>query len=277
MPIELKQVIEFLGYKPEEIKELDDLKGKFEAEFVRTSAINEEFEPVKKLIGQAYGSFDSDLVKVGKANDIAVTEIEGWKEAKIKDKLKLLTSELVKSKEAIIKDLTVKASQNNDEKLNEITAALEKEKQKRKDTEGLLQNVSKEFDESKAGYEGKLKNIKLDTLRSNALSQIKWIDGVSELQTKGFNSIINEKYKFDLDEAGNKLVVTDAEGKQIQNPKVTGTFKSAEEVLVEEAVKLSLYKLNGDGGKPKPTEKKVTDSGDAKPLREVAKRFNMGQ
>lgn len=276
MAIELKQVIEFLGYKPEEIKEFDDLKSKFESEFVRASAINEDFEPVKKLVGQAYGSFDSDLVKVGKAHDIAVTEIEGWKDAKIKDKIKLLTAELVKSKDTLIEDLKVKANQNNDEKLNEITALLEKEKLKRKDTETLLKTVSKEFDDTKASYEGKLKNIKLDTLKGNALGQIKWIDGVTELQSEGFNSIINKKYKFDLDETGNKLVVTDADGKQIQNPKVTGTFKSAEEVLVEEAVKLNLYKLNGDGGKGKPAEKKVAETKEDTPLRTVAKRMQIG-
>lgn len=277
MAIELKQVIEFLGYKPEELKEFDDLKNKFETEFVRTSAINEEFEPVKKLVGQAYGSFDSDLVKVGKAHDIAVTEIEGWKDAKIKDKIKLLTSELVKTKDAQIEELAKKANQNNDEKLNEITQLLEKEKLKRKDTETLLKSISKEYDDSKASYEGKLKNIKLDTLKGGALGQIKWIDGVTELQSEGFNSIINKKYKFDLDESGNKLVVTDADGKMIPNAKVTGTFKSAEEVLIEEAVKLNLYKLNGDGGKGKPPEKKVQENNNNEaPLRQVAKRMHIG-
>lgn len=243
MAIELKQVIEYLGMNPEEIKELDDLKGKFDSEFVRKSAINEDFEPVKKLIGAAYGSFDSDLSNVAKGHEIKVSEIEGWKDAKIKDKVKLLASAIVKNKELQIEELTKKAGQGNDEKVKELTEFLEKEKSKRKDIEALLKNVSTELDTTKQTYESKLKSTKLDTLINSARAGIKWIDGVTELQTEGFNSIISKKFKFDLDETG-KLQVTDAEGKLIPNTKVTGTFKTADEVLAEEAIRQNLYKIN---------------------------------
>lgn len=243
MAIELKQVIEYLGMNPEEIKELDDLKGKFDSEFVRKSAINEDFEPVKKLIGAAYGSFDSDLSNVAKGHEIKVSAIEGWKDAKIKDKVKLLASAIVKSKELQIEELTKKAGQGNDEKVKELTDFLEKEKSKRKDIEALLKNVSTELDTTKQTYESKLKSTKLGTLINSAMAGIKWIDEVTELQTEGFNSIIAKKFKFDLDETG-KLQVTDAEGKLIPNTKVTGTFKTADEVLAEEAIRQNLYKIN---------------------------------
>ena len=261
MAIETKEIIAFLGFKEEEVPTLDALKAKFEPEFIRTSAINAELEPVKKLIGEVYGSVNTDFQKIAKANEINIEDIEEWKNAKVKDKLKILTTEISKKKDSIIEDLTKKASLNNDEKLNEITTLLEKEKLKRKEIDGLLKQVSTDFDAYKVTATDQLKNIKSNTLKNGALSTVKWKDGITELEQEGYNSIINKKYKFELDETGTKLEAKDAEGKQIPNPKVTGTFKSVEEVLVEEAVKLNLYKLNSDNGKKKEVEKKIEEKG----------------
>ena len=261
MAIETKEIIAFLGFKEEEVPTLDALKAKFEPEFIRTSAINAELEPVKKLIGEVYGSVNTDFQKIAKANEINIEDIEEWKNAKVKDKLKILTTEISKKKDSIIEDLTKKASLNNDEKLNEITTLLEKEKQKRKEIDGLLKQVSTDFDAYKVTATDQLKNIKSNTLKNGALSTVKWKDGITELEQEGYNSIINKKYKFELDETGTKLEAKDSEGKQIPNPKVTGTFKTVEEVLVEEAVKLNLYKLNSDNGKKKEVEKKIEEKG----------------
>lgn len=48
--MEFKEVASYLGFKEDEIKTLDDFKTKFDAEFLRTSAITEDSEPVHKMI-----------------------------------------------------------------------------------------------------------------------------------------------------------------------------------------------------------------------------------
>ena len=69
MAIELKEVIEFLGYKSDEIKELSDLKTKFDTEFVRAANINEDSEPVKKILGKVYGTLENDFKKIDCNNE----------------------------------------------------------------------------------------------------------------------------------------------------------------------------------------------------------------
>lgn len=263
MPIETKEVIEFaeyLGYKPAEIKDLAELKTKFEGEFVRTSLINEEFEPVKKLIGKAYGSLEVDLQKVAKTNDVNVDEIEGWKDAKMKDKVKLLASKLIESKNTQIEELTKKAGQGNDEKVTELTKAKEKLERKFSDTDELLKTVSREYEDFKVSAANQLKSIKLDTLKASELSKIPFIGDVTTLQKEGYNALVAKELKFDLDESGSKLIVMNSEGKQIPNTKVSGTFLSPEDALISIAAREKLLKLNEVAGTKKEQAKKVTET-----------------
>jgi hypothetical protein len=273
MPIETKDIIEYLGFNPENVKELEDLKSNFEKEFIRASAITEDYEPVKKIVGKIYGSIETDLTKVAKSHEINLDEISDWKDSKIKDKLKIVTSKLSEKQQSMIDELQKKASQNNDEKVNELSKMLEKKDKKLNDTESLLKSISKEYDEFKNNSSNQLKTIKLDTMKTNLFTQIKFKDGINEIEQEGYNSIIGKKFRFDLDENG-KMIVTDSDGKLIPNSKVTGTFKSPDEVLTEEAVKLGLYKLNNDGGKQKPTPTKTASPmGEVKALRQVAQRM----
>ena len=216
MPIETKDIIEYLGFNPEQVKELEDLKSNFEKEFIRASAITEDFEPVKKIVGKIYGSIETDLTKVAKSHEINLDEISDWKDSKIKDKLKIVTSKLSEKQQSMIDELQKKASQNNDEKVNELSKMLEKKDKKLNDTESLLKSISKEYDEFKNNSSNQLKSIKLDTMKSNLFTQIKFKDGINEIEQEGYNSIIGKKFRFDLDENG-KMIVTDSEGKLIPN------------------------------------------------------------
>ena len=276
--MEVKEVIEFLGLKPDEIKTVDDLKAKFEPEFVRISTLTEDSEIIKPFTSKSFGILETESRKLAKKFEIDIdTDIPEFKTVKkATEKYDLVAAKIIEKKDAKIAELAANAGKGNDEKVNELTATLEKEKKARKDEKELLKSISKEFDDYKATAANQLKTIKLETLKAAAKSTVKIIPEATELQKEGYDSIINKRFKFDLDETGNKLVVYDADGKLIPNPKVTGTFKSAEDVLLEIAVKENLCKLNPDGGKPKPEDtKKFSGKEDDKPLRSVAKRMNV--
>jgi len=276
--MEVKEVIEFLGLKPDEIKTVYDLKAKFEPEFVRISTLTEDSDIIKPFTSKNFGILETQARQLAKKHEIDIeTELPEFKTVKkATEKYDLVAAKIAEKKDAKIAELAANAGKGNDEKVNELTATLEKEKKARKDEKELLKSISKEFDDYKATAANQLKTIKLDTLKSSAKSKIKFIPEATELQLAGFEAIIDKKYKFDLDEVGSKLVVYDAEGKLIPNPKVTGTFKSADDVLLEEAVKAQLYKLNPNGGEKKPeNDKKFSGKEDDKPLRSVAKRMNV--
>ena len=46
----------------------------------------------------------------------------------------------------------------------------------------------------------------------------------------------------------------DTKGARIPSTKVTGTFKTFEEILQEEATAAGIYQMNSDGGKPRQVQ-----------------------
>lgn len=281
MAIEAKEIIEYLGFKPEDIKELSDLKPKMETEFIRTSNITEDSEPVKKIVGKIFGSIETDLNKVAKASEVSLDEIPEWKDAKLKDKLKIFAGKLEEKSQNIIADLTKKAGQNSDEKVRELEVKLEKQKIKISDLDSMLKNTAQEYNQFKEQSATQLKTVKINVLKSDALSKIKFKPDISEFEREGYNAVIEKKYKFDLDE-NDKPIVTDSKGSLIPNLKVNGTWKTIQEVLEEEAIAGKLYQLNNDAGKPKPSTSRtiaeIPEKGTiaVQPDRQVAKRMQIG-
>lgn len=277
MAIEVKDIISYLGFKPEDIKELDDLKPAFESEFVRVANINEDYEPVKKIIGKTFGSIETNITQLAKSKDINFDDVSDWKESKLKDKLKIFATKLEEKSSSTIEELTKKASLNSDEKVKELETKLEKSKSKINDLDGLLKSTSNEFTAYKETAAKQIKGVKLDTLKTDALSKIKFKPDISEFEKEGYMSVIQKKYKFDLDE-NDKFVVMDSSGKLIPNTKVSGTFKTINEVLEEEAIAGKLFQMNVDAGKPKPNVNKtiVDTTTPTSGQRQVAQRMKIG-
>lgn len=261
MPITEKDALElinYLGVKPDEVKDVAELKNKFDTEFIRTSAITEDSEPVKKILGKTFGTLENEIKKVAKEFEVDVDfDTPELKDKKVKDKLKFFVSEFANKNKSIIDELTIKAGQGNDEKLKEYETKLTKEQQKRKDAENLLNSVKTEYEGFKEQSEKSIKGIKLNILKKDAFSKLKLRPDISEIEKKGFDSVIHEKYNFDIDE-NESVFVTDKKGAKIPSTKVTGTFKTVTEILEEEAIAGKLALINGDGGKPKPQPITVT-------------------
>lgn len=273
MPIELKEVAEYLGITGE-IKDLDGFKTAFEKDFIKQSAITEENESVKKILGKTFGTLENEIKKVAKGYELEVDfEAEELKGKKVTDKLKYVVSELDKKNKTIIDDLTIKAGQGNDEKAKEWEEKATKAISKAKDFENLLKTTKTELETVQSNSQKEIKNIKLDIFKTQALGKVKFKADINDIEKEGYMSIIQKNYVFDLDEAG-KPVILDKENKRIPNPKVNGTFMDIEEVLQTEAVKNKLFQLNPDGGKAKPaTTFTPAQATTTTPGRKVAERM----
>lgn len=275
MAIELKQVIEFLGYNPEEIKELSDLKTKFDTEFVRTSNITADYEPVKKILGKTLGITETKLQKYSKTNEL---DIDFYSEDLVKlpfsDKVDLVFTKLNEKNKAIVLDLTAKAGQGNDEKVKEIQLKLEKTTQKAKDYETLLNSTKTEFESYKTNTATEIKNKTLSGIKKEIYSKAKFLPDTNDFTKKGFLNTFEEMYNFDLDE-NEAPVITDKKGQKIPSTKVTGAFKTPQELLEEELIKAKLFPLNPDGGqkKPAPIFNQQNTAQANKSTRTVAKRM----
>lgn len=253
MAIELKQVFEFLGYKPEDFKEIDELKTKFDSEFMRSSNITEDSEPVKKILGKVFGTLENDIKKVAKGFELDI-DFEGadfQANKKVNEKLKFVIGKFDEKNKLVIADLTTKASQGNDDKVKDITAKWEQAKQKAKDNETLLNSTKSDFESFKTNTATEIKNTKLSVHEKEIFSKAKFLPDANDFTKKGFFAAFKEKYTIDLDE-NESPVITTKKGEKLISKKVSGQFKTVSEVLEDELIDAKLFQLNPDAGKPKP-------------------------
>lgn len=247
--MEFKDVANFLGLKEDEIKTIDDFKSKFDSEFIRQSAITEDSEPVKKILGKTFGTLENEVKKIAKAHELEIDfDAEDLKGKKVTDKFKTVFSRFEDKQKGIIDELSAKASQNNDDKVKDWEKKYEKLHSKYNDTENLLKNTTVEFEGFKQKAISDVKSVKLNVHKAEILSKAKFLPDVNEYTKKGFIGEFESKYKLDLDE-NEKPIILDKEGKRIPNPKVTGTFYEPLDLLTEELVKAKLYAINPHTGK----------------------------
>jgi len=107
----------------------------------------------------------------------------------------------------------------------------------------LLNSTKTEFDTFKQQKENEFKNIRLSTIKGEAMKKIKFKSGISEIEKRGFESLIADRYKIDLDDKG-EAFISDKEGNRIKSAKVTGTFKNIDDVLAEEAIAAKVIEIN---------------------------------
>lgn len=268
-----KEALEYLGYKAEDFTSLDEFKTKFDSTFIKQSNITEDSEPVKKILGKTFGTLENEIKKVAKGFELDV-DFEELKDKKVTEKLKYTFEKYNEKKGEYIKDLEAKAALGNDDKVKEWEKKYEKINQKYKDVEGLLNSTKSEYEQAQNKWQSEVKNVKLNVLTKDAFSKVKLKSDISEFEKKGYISTISEKYQFDLDDTEN-LVVKNKQGERLKSAKVTGAFKTIDEILEEEAITGGLYLVNKDGGKPiKPINFGQPEKLEVQaPIRKVAPRL----
>lgn len=272
--MELKDVLGYLGYDAEKVKTIDDLKGTFEKDFVRTSAINEDSDFIKPILGKTFGTQENELRKIAKEYSVDL-ENDEYKEAKkVSDKVKILTKLIAEQKDAIIKDQATKLSLGNDEKVKTLETKYEKLQREKAEKEALLEATANEFNQFKQSAASELKNFKLNHVKTNVFGSVKYNSQATDLAKKGFLATINEKYEFDFDET-EKPIIRVKGGQQLKSDKVAGAFLSPEEVITKEAIEAGLYEVNPQARRqpvfvPPNTKTTTTQTGTPNPQRKVA-------
>lgn len=253
--MELKDLLAYLGMDAEKTKTLEDFKSAFEPEFVRAKNLNEDSEFVKPIIGKVIGTLENEVKKIAKSSGLE-NEIDSdeYKSNKfLNEKLSFVIKKLGEKSNSQIEEWKTKASQGNDEKVKEYEKKLSSAEQKKKDLEELLNQTKGEYNTFKEQASNQLKGFKLNIIKKDAFSKLPLKSDIKPIELKGFEATIYEKYKLDIDE-NDVPTVMDTKGARIPSTKVTGTFKTFEEILQEEATAAGIYQMNSDGGKPRQVQ-----------------------
>lgn len=245
---DFKEVVQFLGFDPEKVQSLEDLKTNVEAEFVRKSDKSALEELAKPYIGKRMGGMETAIKK--KAKEFAIDlESDEYKGKPVEELFSTTISKMAEVNLKTVKELEAKLGQTNDEALKELQAKFEKEAKTRKEKEDLLAETVNKYKELEQSASNQIRDFKMNVAKKDLWGQLKFKSGIKEIEREGFESYISKNYKIELGE-GDKLEIRDSHGNPIPNPKVIGTYRDPIDVLSEELVKNELAELNPHAGKP---------------------------
>ena len=251
MAIKTEDILEYLGVD-KSTDSIEKFKETFEPEFIRKKLIAEDKEIVSQITGKALGSLTTKAKSIAKKYGVELSADE-IKDKKVEEIQELAFEKLAASNLSAVNELQAKVGQGKDDAVKEWEGKYQKLESKFNDTSKLHATTLSEFTAFKEQTAGQIKGIKLATLKDAAFGKLKLKSNISDIEKAGFNSIVQEKYSFDLDEKG-ELFVADKKGERIKSEKVTGTFKNIDEVLQEEAIKANVYAINPKGGAPAPQQ-----------------------
>lgn len=273
MPIEAKEIIEYLGAKPEEIDSVDKLKAHFETKFTPKDNIDPEIKT--KIVSGAFHKISNQYVQDMKSIgiELAKEEIEG---KKLEDQLKI---GIEKFKEEKSKFEAFKATTANpSEEYKQLENKFKTLETQYNEVTGKYTGLSSEYETFKSQKENELKDFKKRTKVNDIhKSKVDFADGVPELTKKGYFTTVAELYEPDYDEKTDNVYAVDrSTGKRVPGKKA-GEDKLYEEVLPEVGIKAGVWRLNNQSkNQPKEPVRPESLNGNhvVTPVRQVAKRIS---
>ena len=239
-------ILAYLGFEADKVKTEDDFKSQFDGKF----GVKELLLKDPKFTGEIYGKKIGSIEAKVKANakkmgvEFAPDEI---KDKGVEDILELSFTKIADLNKKAMDDLEKASKGTVDEQVKtwkEKAAAYES---KLKDTESLLTKTSSEFDGYKKDAVTRVKSETISNFKKSAIAKLEFKQDITSVEKVGFESVLNDKYVFDLDETGSPFVA-DKKGQRIPSKKQTGTFMTADEILQDELIVNKLAKINKNGG-----------------------------
>lgn len=260
----LEELLKYLGYDVATIKTIDDFKKAFDPEFIRKSVAKEDKDIIAAVVGKRIGSLASKVKTIATKNGIDITKGEVEKKD-VEDVIEFVFEGMAKTNLETVNTLKAEAAKTNDDKVKELQGLLDKTKSDYVQLDDLHKKTTTEFNQFKDQSTGQLKGFKTKKLLEDKYSKVKFKQDASELELEGFQVRIDKGYKFELNETETDLVPLGADGKKIPSTKVTGAFKTVEEILEEEAAKAKLLSQLPGEKKPIPPTIKTPGSLEEQP------------
>lgn len=241
-------ILTYLGFETDKIKTEDDFKAQFESKFGVKELLLKDPAFTGKIFGQKIGSIEAKVKSNAKKMGVDFTPDE-LKDKGVEDILELSFAKIAAINKQTMDDFEKASKGSVDEQVKTWKDKYQSVESKLKDTEGLLTKTSTEFEGFKKDQVTKVKTDTILNFRKSAIGKLEFKQDVTPVEKMGFESVLNDKYQFDLDESGSPFV-SDKSGQRIPSKKTTGTFMGVDEILQEELIANKLAKINPSGGKP---------------------------
>lgn len=231
-PEEKDGILSYIG-----IEDFENFKDEFPKKFLTVdTAINND-KVISAVTGKRVKTIESALLDVFKLVDPTVSK------SKLGEKpLETNIEELTGMLNTKFTELETKSKHGNDKRVDDLLKEKEDIQKSYIAEKEVNQRLTSEFDTFKSDSANNIKTYKVNHQITELKVKLPFIDDVTELQRVGFETILNSKYKFDLDE-NDKLRVLGVDGKPIQS-KARAAIAEPYEILEYELEVNKLKKNN---------------------------------
>lgn len=261
-PIQPNDIYQYLGIEDDGIDSIESFRDKFEGEYVKKSVVkdpksNEYKELMPAFVGRVTGSTQTALNRKLKEFGIELDQ-EEIKDKRIEEVLEYGITKLADSMSNKITDLESKSGKGSDEISKEYENKINTYKKKYLELEDAHSKLKQEFISAEENWKTNLKSERINHLIAKENENIKWKNGIKDIEREGFFARLHKNYKIDYDEMNNTLDVFDAQGNRIPNTKKSGTWKTYAEILEEEGLKNEVWASNENANKTNAQNKNIT-------------------
>jgi len=251
-----KALISYIGLDPDKLEDVAAAKTAFNEKHIARDMAVKDPEIKAAVTGAVMGGLFTEAKRTFK--DLGVDFEEGEVP---KNDLKALF-EIGKTKVgAKIDDLT-KAQPDVDKWQKEIA----KKDQKLADISGLLESTKTRLAEVENEKTTAVKGVKLDIAKKELYGNLKFSSTVDEVRRRGFEAIISDKYKLDIEDETGKAIIVDAKtNARIQSTAKSSEFATPDEIFASEAEKLGLLAKIDDKRVNLQQQQQRTDTGALNP------------
>lgn len=242
--LNIDKIKEYTGIDASTDEEFIEQFGK---KFYTKDQIFKDEETKNEFFGRAFGSATTATKKIFESMGVEITgdDLKNPIEKVVQIGLQRVNERFDAEKQELQKTAGLTA----DEKIKEATETIEKLKLKNKDYENLLSESNSKLTEIENNYKSARKNDKLQFISSNINNSIKWNPDKDEYSKRGFITMMNEKYKIDLDENDEPYIVEAQSGSRIKSEGTHSEFLTPQQVYEMEALKSGMAAVNKNAGK----------------------------
>lgn len=231
--MELAEVKQFLGL-PDDVDSLDKFKEHFNTTYVNKDKAHLDETIKSKATGDVLRRISSKVANELSDYGIKTTDFE---EKPFEDVIKIAAGN-IKTKITELSEMGGKP----DARIKTLEDDLTKLKTEKEQIKLQWETTANEFNTFKQEKDNEIKTWKINNIVKDAKSKIPFVDGMTEIQRTGFETVVNTNYVFDLD--GDNVVVKDTKGNFVPSKQKAGQFASVEEVLDMVADSNGLKKKN---------------------------------
>jgi len=248
MPIDPKAALTYLGFDPDaEDMDLDKFKAHVSTTYVPRAEAHKDEGIAKMVLGKTMGSLRTKLNSV--ATDLGV---EGeWKEidpvqgievlgAAAKGKLATFAQELEEAKKGGNTSQEAKAIQKQYEDL----------KAQFDQRGGIIEKLQTEYTGFKETVAKEKQTWKIEEGWKHLRSSIKPNEGVDALKMKGFEALLRERVKLELNEEGQYVAIDQSTGTPFLDPDKLHRTLPPDEVVKRLATEQGIIGGNPNAGRP---------------------------